>query len=128
MGLDALLARLERRAVTVVTAVEMPAVTRKSAQLVPCTAVTAVTAVTAQNDAKANEAAREPFDREAWEERAAISEFDGGLSRKEAEALAWKEDNRRRAKARSEAKQQREARPGTLAGMMQRFGIGPEEW
>jgi len=125
MGLDALLARLERRAVTVVTAVEMPAVTRKSAQLVPCTAVTAVTA---QNDIEASEAIREPFDREAWEERAAISEFDGGLSRKEAEALAWKEDNRRRAKARSEAKQQREARPGTLAGMMQRFGIGPEEW
>ena len=92
MGLDALLARLERRAVTVVTAVEMPAVTRKSAQLVPCTAVTAVTA---QNDMKANEAAREPFGREAWEERAAIAEFDGGLLREEAEALAWKEDNRR---------------------------------
>ena len=44
---------------------------------------------------KANEAAREPFGREAWEERAAIAEFDGGLLREEAEALAWKEDNRR---------------------------------
>ena len=28
--------------------------------------------------------------REAWEERAAIAEYDGGLSRKDAEALAWK--------------------------------------
>ena len=27
--------------------------------------------------------------REAWEERAAIAEYDGGLSRKDAEALAW---------------------------------------
>lgn len=95
MGLDALLARLEGRAVTSVTSAKTPAVTGKAAQLVPCTAVTAVTAVTAQNDAKANEAAREPFDREAWEERAAIAEFDGGLLREEAEALAWKEDNRR---------------------------------
>lgn len=92
MGLDALLARLEGRAVTPVTSAKTPAVTGKAAQLVPCTAVTAVTA---QNDAKANEAAREPFDREAWEERAAIAEFDGGLPREDAEALAWKEDNRR---------------------------------
>lgn len=68
MGLDALLARLEGRAVTPVTPAKTPAVTGKAAQLVPCTAVTAVTA---QNDAKANEAAREPFDREAWEEWAA---------------------------------------------------------
>ena len=92
MGLDALLARLEGRVVTSVTPAETPAVTGKAAQLAPCTAVTAVTA---QNDAKANEAAREPCDREAWEERAAIAEFDGGLSREEAEALAWKEGNRR---------------------------------
>ncbi len=92
MGLDALLARLEGRAVTPVTSAKTPAVTGKAAQLAPCTAVTAVTA---QNDAKANEAAREPFDREAWEERAAIAEFDGGLPREDAEALAWKEDNRR---------------------------------
>ena len=68
MGLDALLARLEGRAVTPVTSSKTPAVTGKAAQLVPCTAVTAVTA---QNDAKANEAAREPFDREAREARAA---------------------------------------------------------
>lgn len=92
MGLDALLARLEGRAVTPVTSAKTPAVTGKAPQLVPCTAVTAVTA---QNDAKTNEATREPFDREAWEERAAIAEFDGGLLREEAEALAWKEDNRR---------------------------------
>ena len=89
MGLDALLARLEGRAVTPVTPAKTPAVTGKAAQLVSCTAVTA------QSDAKANKATREPCDREAWEERAAIAEFDGGLSREEAEALARKEDNRR---------------------------------
>jgi hypothetical protein len=38
----------------------------------------------------------EPFDREAFEERAGIAEFDGGLSREDAEALAWLEDDRRR--------------------------------
>jgi len=38
----------------------------------------------------------EPFDREAWEERAGIAEFDGGLTRSEAERLAWAEDDRRR--------------------------------
>jgi hypothetical protein len=38
----------------------------------------------------------EPFDREAFEERSAIAEFDGGLSRADAEALAWQEDDRRR--------------------------------
>lgn len=38
----------------------------------------------------------EPFDREAFEERAAICEFDSGLSREEAEAIAWHEDDRRR--------------------------------
>lgn len=37
-----------------------------------------------------------PFDPESWEERAGIAEFDGALSREEAEALAWREDNRRR--------------------------------
>lgn len=40
--------------------------------------------------------AYEPFDSEAWEERAAIAEFDGGLSRQDAERMAWAEDNRRR--------------------------------
>ncbi len=38
----------------------------------------------------------EPIDREGWEERAAIAEFDGGLPRPDAEALAWREDDRRR--------------------------------
>jgi hypothetical protein len=38
----------------------------------------------------------QPFDAEAWEERAAIAEFDGGLSRQDAERLAWIEDERRR--------------------------------
>ena len=37
----------------------------------------------------------EPFDREAWEERAAICEFDGGLPHEEAETVAWREDHKR---------------------------------
>lgn len=37
-----------------------------------------------------------PYDAEAWAERAGVAEFDGGLSREEAEALAWREDDRRR--------------------------------
>lgn len=93
MGLDALLARLESRAVTSVTSAKTPDVTGIAAQLAPCTSVTSVTSVF---DVTTNEATREPFDREAWEERAAIAEFDGGLSREKAEALAWKEDSRRR--------------------------------
>jgi hypothetical protein len=32
----------------------------------------------------------EAFDQSAWEEKAAIAEYDGGLSRKVAEALAWR--------------------------------------
>jgi hypothetical protein len=32
---------------------------------------------------------------EAFEEHAAICEFDGDLSRDEAEAIAWREDDRR---------------------------------
>jgi hypothetical protein len=36
-----------------------------------------------------------PIDPDAWEERAAIAEFDGGLSRDAAERLAWREDDRR---------------------------------
>ena len=40
--------------------------------------------------------AAEPFDRESFEERAAVAEFDGGLPRPDAEALAWQEDDRRR--------------------------------
>ncbi len=38
----------------------------------------------------------QPFDRKAFEERAASCEFDGGLSREEAEAIVWHEDDRRR--------------------------------
>lgn len=37
-----------------------------------------------------------PVDPEAWEERAAIAEFDGLAPRADAERLAWIEDNRRR--------------------------------
>jgi hypothetical protein len=45
------------------------------------------------------EGAAEPFDHEAFEERAGIAEFDGGLTRAQAEALAWREDDRRRCAA-----------------------------
>jgi hypothetical protein len=38
----------------------------------------------------------EPFDREAFEERSAIAEFDGWLTRADAESLAWQEDDMRR--------------------------------
>jgi hypothetical protein len=38
----------------------------------------------------------QPIDPEAREERAAICEFDGGLSRADAELLAWQEDDRQR--------------------------------
>jgi hypothetical protein len=44
----------------------------------------------------AGDTAAEPFDREAFEERAGIAEFDGGLTREDAERLAWQEDDRRR--------------------------------
>jgi hypothetical protein len=40
--------------------------------------------------------APEPLDREAFEERAGICEFDGGLTREDAETIAWFEDDRRR--------------------------------
>lgn len=42
---------------------------------------------------------RQPIDPEAWEERAAICEFDGGLTREAAEAIALAEDDQRREKA-----------------------------
>jgi hypothetical protein len=34
---------------------------------------------------------RAPFDLADWEERAAIMEYDGGLSREEAERVAWED-------------------------------------
>ncbi len=37
-----------------------------------------------------------PYDAEAFEERAAIAEHNGGLNRTDAEALAWREDDNRR--------------------------------
>jgi hypothetical protein len=49
-----------------------------------------------QSEATEVAANAEPIDREAWEERAAIAEYDGGVSRGDAEVLAWVEDDRRR--------------------------------
>lgn len=43
----------------------------------------------------------QPFDRDAFEERMAICMFDGGLSREEAEVIAWADDDERRREAAS---------------------------
>ena len=85
MALDALLARLEGRAGTSGTSDLNPDVPPKPAPMLACTSGTAGTA---ESDDTAGEANCEPFDLEAFEERAAIREFDGGLSREEAELLA----------------------------------------
>ena len=88
MGLDALLARLERRAVTFATPDATSDVTRKPVQIGACTAVTVVTSAC---DDTAPDSSKKPFDVEAFEERAAIMEFDGGLSREESEREAMKQ-------------------------------------
>jgi hypothetical protein len=41
----------------------------------------------------------QPFDPDAFEERLAICIHDGGLSREEAEAIAWADDDERRREA-----------------------------
>ena len=69
------LERLEGRTVTPVTSAKKPDVTPKPAPIKACTPVTPDTA-------------RIEADREAFEERAAIMEYDGGLTRAEAERLA----------------------------------------
>lgn len=75
-------------------------VTRKPLQHKACTPATAATAGKIEVRSEAGKVGAgdtaEPIDREAWEERAAIAEYDGGLIRADAEALAWREDDRRR--------------------------------
>ena len=66
MALDALLARLEGRAVTSVTADVTPDVTPKPAPMLACTPVTSVTA---QNDDAAGTATSEPLPDSAAEAR-----------------------------------------------------------
>lgn len=66
MALDALLARLEGRAVTPVTADETPDVTRKPAPMLACTPVTPVTA---ENDDTADKATGEALPDPAMEGR-----------------------------------------------------------
>lgn len=77
MSLDALLAKLEARTVTAVTDSRGDDVTLNIKQNQACTAVTPVTAAINDN-----------ADNYAYEERTAIMEFDGGMSRAEAEAQA----------------------------------------
>jgi len=89
MSLDALLARPEARAVTPVTDAPIPAVTPNPLQTLGCTAVTPVTA---ESIIAAMECPLEASDmRDFYEERAAIFEYDGGLSRSDAEAQAFAE-------------------------------------
>jgi predicted MarR family transcription regulator len=79
MSLDSLLAMLEKRNVTPVTTSASAGVTSKPKQIKDCTLVTSVTADFTEAEI------------EQYEERAAIMEFDGGLSREEAEKLAAQE-------------------------------------
>jgi hypothetical protein len=86
MSLDALLARLEVRAVTPVTAAVLPDVTLEPLRRLECTSVTPVTA---ESIIAAIECPLEASDmRDLYEERAAIFQYGGGLSRTEAERLA----------------------------------------
>lgn len=86
MSLDALLARLEARTVTPVTGAPSPDLTENPKEILERTAVTPVTATTVIT---AMECALEANDmRDLYEERAAIFEYDGELSRTEAERLA----------------------------------------
>lgn len=95
MGLDSLLATMETRNVTPVTPIEAAGVTLEPAWIKACTPVTSVTP---QNNVTANEPtndwifSNDEADKssglEAFEERAAIMEFDGGLPRAEAERAA----------------------------------------
>lgn len=79
MGVEALLAWLEAQTVTPVTVAAQPDVTPEPQQIRGCTSVTPVTAEIDETDAQ-----------DFYEERAAIAEYDGGLPRAEAEALAAK--------------------------------------
>lgn len=69
MALDALLAKLEGRVVTSVTADVTPDVTPKPAPMLACTPVTSVTPVTAENDDTAGKATSEPLSDPAAEAR-----------------------------------------------------------
>lgn len=82
MGLDTLLATMERRVNTPATPCTHAGVTAKPA---PVKACTLVTPATPQNGNTA------PFDQEWFEERAAILEYDAGYPRCEAERLAYME-------------------------------------
>ena len=89
MSLDALLARLEERAVTPVTDAALPDVTLEPLQTLGCMVVTPVTA---ESIIAAIQCPLEASDvRDFYEERAAIAEYDCGLSRSDAEAQAFAE-------------------------------------
>jgi hypothetical protein len=86
MSLDALLARLEARAVTPVTDALTTDVTPKPLQMLGCTVVTPVTVESIIAEIQCPLEASDM--RDLYEERAAIAEYGGGLSRNDAEARA----------------------------------------
>jgi hypothetical protein len=86
MSLETLFAWLEARDVTPVTASAIADVTPEPSQMLGCTAVTPVTAESIIAAIQCPLAASDM--RDLYEERAAILEYDGGLSRTEAEWLA----------------------------------------
>jgi hypothetical protein len=96
MALDDLLATLERRnSVTPVTPATPAGVQPKPLQHKACTLVTPVTPENTNSGSNALQVGATDtaatFDQEWHEERAAIYEFDAGLSREEAERRAYLE-------------------------------------
>ena len=89
MSLEALLAKLEAKAVTPVTDMPKPDLTPKAAQTQGCTSVTPVTAKNITATTAHLLPASDWLD--FYEQRAAIYEYEAGLPRIEAERLAYQD-------------------------------------
>ncbi|MDR3415266.1 MAG: hypothetical protein P4L83_03685 [Nevskia sp.] len=92
MGVDVLAAWLAASPATAATSPATAGVTSKCARSADCTSATAATSPDNVSPAGTTMLAQMPITdamREDFEERAAIMEFDGGLSRDEAEREAW---------------------------------------
>jgi hypothetical protein len=98
MALDDLLATLERRnSVTPVTPATPAGVQPKPLQHKACTLVTPVTPENTNSGSNALQVGADTtaeFDRELFDERAGILQFDAGFSRQEAERRAFLEVTR----------------------------------
>ena len=91
MGAKALIAWLRHETVSPVTAPVTAGIVKKSLLAKDCTSVTGVTSPHHPRHSAPSAWALMPADQqEAYEERAAIIEYDGGASRAEAEASAWR--------------------------------------